>query len=126
MDAVYPIEKVATMAQNKKAKLQHAIMISADGFLTVTQECDGELKTLQAAVGGYIEVVRVSKESIKNFGEAINEKVCRQSGLSDVDLTGAVLIVNEDGLLKNLPINETATAIAGQVIVGDVIITKCE
>lgn len=49
----------------------------------------------QKVVGGYVEVVRVP--------------------------AGGCLLVNEDGQLRRLPVNEAATALAGRPIVGDAV-----
>lgn len=53
------------------------------------------LKSAQEIVGGYVERV-----------------LCRDD---------TILLVNEEGLLEGLPVNEEASAIAGQMIVGNVI-----
>ena len=53
------------------------------------------LKEMQELVGGYIEFVYTEKK--------------------------LVLIVNEEGLIISLPVNQMASEIADQVIVGDVI-----
>lgn len=61
---------------------------------------DGELETLQKAVGGYIEHVPT-----KHPAPAISH-----------------LIVNEEGLLQRLPYNFTASLFTGRDIVGDVVL----
>ena len=53
------------------------------------------LKEMQELVGGYIEFVYTEKK--------------------------LVLIVNEEGLIMSLPVNQMASEVADQVIVGDVI-----
>ena len=53
------------------------------------------LESAQDTVGGYVERVRCPD--------------------------GTVLLVNEEGRLNGLPVNEEASAIAGQMIVGNVI-----
>ena len=53
------------------------------------------LESAQNTVGGYVERVRCPD--------------------------GTVLLVNEEGRLNGLPVNEKASAIAGQMIVGNVI-----
>ena len=53
------------------------------------------LKEMQELVGGYIEFVYTEKK--------------------------LVLIVNEEGLIISLPVNQMASEIANQVVVGDVI-----
>ena len=55
-----------------------------------------KLEELQGFVGGYIELVRLSK---------------RQN-----------MIVNEEGRLKGLAVNEVASALANRLIVGDVVV----
>ncbi len=55
------------------------------------------LKELQDAVDGYIEAVRTNHPDY-------------------------ILIVNEEGAIRNLPVNELASMLAGQVILGDVVL----
>ena len=43
-----------------------------------------------------------------------------------VYLDGKVLIVNEEGLITDLPLNETASLMAMQTIVGDVLLLSRE
>ena len=69
-------------------------------------EVDG-LESLQKAVGGYIEMLRPHK--------AIDE------GLLKSDI---ILIVDEEGILKNKAVNLIASALFGSILVGDVVITK--
>jgi uncharacterized protein YlzI (FlbEa/FlbD family) len=57
---------------------------------------DPTLESLQGVVGGYIEVLR-----LKN---------------------GKYLVVNEEGLMRNLPINPHASILYGSPIVGNVVI----
>ena len=58
---------------------------------------ENSLESLQKAVGGYIEYAPYNMPNTK-------------------------VIVNEEGLLSNLPINLIATGIAGRLIVGDVVV----
>jgi hypothetical protein len=60
---------------------------------------DYTLDEVQAFVGGYIEVV--------GFGNGV-----------------MMLVVNEDGQAQHLPINERASLIAGQSIVGNVVLIE--
>lgn len=71
-----------------------ATKIAVDG--TETELEDTKLETLQKAVGGWIERVPT--------------------------VDGRVLYVNEEGLLKGLMLNRTASLIAGRDIVGDVVV----
>jgi hypothetical protein len=57
---------------------------------------DTTLKKLQLAVGGYIEAL--------NLGN------------------GKYLVVNEEGLIRNLPINPSASRLYGRPIVGNAVI----
>jgi hypothetical protein len=77
-----------------------ARIIKADNTVTTVKPPKGSftLEELQAAVGGYIEVVRVPNSE------------------------NLILVVNEEGLLKKLPLNEQATLLAQQPIVGDVVL----
>lgn len=59
---------------------------------------DQKLKTLQDAVGGYIQTIPIA------FGNT--------------------MIVNEEGLLLKLPPNETASKFAGFPVVGNVVFIK--
>ena len=68
--------------------------VQVDG--EVTTLANGELETLQEAVGGYIERL-VASPSMDMY-------------------------VNEEGLLHGLPINVMATALAKRHIVGDVVV----
>ena len=61
---------------------------------------DNLLKALQEAVDGYIEIVRIPGDS------------------------NMILVVNEDGLLKQLPVNAIASAIARQPIVGNAVMIQ--
>jgi hypothetical protein len=63
---------------------------------------DITLKEAQEKVGGYVEVLR--------------------GGLLDED----IMLVEEDGLLKQLPYNELASWAAGRDVVGDVVVMKRE
>jgi len=54
------------------------------------------LKSMQDMVGGYIEFIYLP--------------------------TGQMLIVDEEGRLKNYPLNKQASELCGQLIVGDVIL----
>jgi len=60
-------------------------------------EIDNTLEALQAAVDGYIETLQIVPDQ-------------------------AVMIVNEEGLLKGLAVNPFASAIAGTMIVGNAIV----
>jgi len=74
-----------------------ATLIKTDG--SVVEDYDvSSLEKLQQAVGGYIEIV------------TIDNKMC--------------LVVNEESLLMELPVNNWASSYSGQLIVGDVILMK--
>ncbi len=71
-----------------------AILIKTDG--SVVEDYDvSSLEKLQEAVGGYIEIVTIDRE------------MC--------------LIINEEGLLMELSLNDWASQMLGRPIVGDVI-----
>lgn len=67
---------------------------------------DFQLEELQAIVGGFIQIIEINDTEI--------------------------MVMNEEGKLETLPLNEKATAIyqsevyAGDIIVGDVLICKTE
>lgn len=78
------------------AKARH---IKQDGTIEYPEPKDGKkfsLEELQGFVGGYIELVRVT--------------------------TKQVMYVNEEGRLRGLRYNAMASIIAGQLILGDVIV----
>ena len=56
---------------------------------------DFQLEELKTVVGGYIEIVRLKD--------------------------GKILVVNEEGMIYNLPFNEEATDLAYRMILGDVL-----
>jgi hypothetical protein len=76
--------------------------IKADGSIEQMNPSNGidfSLKELQEAVGGYIEMVY---------------------------LPNGIMVVNEEGLLKGLPLNQLASQLAGQPIVGNVLVCDRE
>lgn len=72
--------------------------IDAGKVLTGLNEFEEEinLKNLQQAVGGPIELVHLAQ--------------------------GAIMIVNEEGLLHDLQVNRLASIMAGKQIVGDIVL----
>jgi hypothetical protein len=65
-------------------------------------QTDFSLEEAQGVVGGYVEVVRIPQDRTK------------------------IMLVNEEGLIHSLPYNKIATMIAGQHIVGDVLVCRTE
>lgn len=81
----------------KAAKVGNWIRV--DGEIVPVVPSNGSkfaLKDLQDMVGGYVERLALPDR--------------------------AVMIVNEDGFPLGLPVNETASRLAGRVIVGDVVL----
>ena len=83
-----------------------ARLIKVDG--TEQPLGDGEtplsLEEMQAAVGEYIEEVHINHNYLgQNYRH---------------------MIVNEEGLIHNLPINGKASTISGRYIVGDVVLAR--
>jgi len=75
--------------------------IKTDGTIEeVAIDKDNSLKQMQDAVGGYIELIYLHPK------------------------TDEVMVVNEEGLIFGLPVNEHASKLAGQSIVGNVLICK--
>lgn len=79
---------------------QFGVIIHVNGTHTVLK-AKPDLKRLQKAVGGYIELI-----GVPNGNEVSNK---------------SVLVVNEEGLLKDLLPNATASYIAMQHLVGPVV-----
>jgi len=78
-----------------------ATIIKVDGTMEeITIDKQNSLEQMQKIVGGYIEVVPVAG--------------------------GKTLVVNEEGLLQQLPINHKASALYNDTIVGDVILCTLE
>jgi hypothetical protein len=46
--------------------------------------------------------------------------------IEPVYLSDKVILVNEEGLLRSLPVNEEASAMANQILVGDVLVLSRE
>lgn len=85
-----------------KKQYNMATLLKSDGSSTSNVEID-TLQQQQALVGGYIEYVPV----VQNMHE--------------------LLIINEEGRLQDMPeINEVASLLAGQVIVGDAVLVHIE
>ena len=81
--------------------VKQVIIIKADGTIEITEPVKKpSLEKMQRIVGGYIEAVR---------------------GIRYKEHT-VTMVVNEEGLIHNLPFNTEASAIAGRTIVGDVFI----
>lgn len=82
---------------------QFAAIMSADGVVQVVPFVDNQLKTLQTAVGGYVEAINLTPDLI--------------------------MWVNEEGKMNKLPFNQAATSIfvkhrgGADFIVGQVIFT---
>lgn len=106
---VYPSHLVPSILYNQGVSLiikeMKAKIYKADGTITETAPSNGtdfQLEELQKIVGGYIEIV----------------------GLFDNE----IMVINEEGKLSDLPINENATELYNEVdgfydyIVGDVLV----
>lgn len=78
-----------------------ATLIKTDGSEETQYECRG-LTSKQDAVGGLIEIVRLQEPE------------------------GYVLVVNEEGLIHDLPHNELASHLAGQYIAGNALMMRHE
>jgi hypothetical protein len=77
-----------------------AKIIRVNGIFEEDFKQEPSLEEMQGVVGGYIEAVHI------------------------LDVPGKVMIVNEEGRLKHLPLNIKASTMARQEIVGDVLV--CE
>jgi len=84
--------------ENKIKILGYATLIKTDGQISLIERYTPfKLETLQKLVNGYIEIVPTKD--------------------------GKLMVLNEEGKLKNLPINMTATNMVElDVIVGDVVV----
>jgi hypothetical protein len=77
-------------------------VIRTDGTREELEDRPPTLEEMQEVVGGYIEVVASAQDPDE------------------------ILIVNEEGRLKDLPVNELASLVAQRVIVGDVVVLPNE
>jgi hypothetical protein len=93
------------MKTKRKGTVRPPVWIKADGTTEVVYPAakTWSLEEMQAKVGGFIEIVG-------------------RNNLAD----GYVMIVNEEGRLTGLPENQKASIMAGQPIVGDVLVTARE
>lgn len=109
-----------------QSKIQHAVLVPASDFSLVDVKFDFEqtLPNLQKAVGGYVEMIRLTPAQIALLEEEVYPLVVAKYGVdAKLDLKGAVLLVDEEGRNKDKEVNLAMTEIAGQVIVGDCIVT---
>jgi hypothetical protein len=86
-----------------------ATIIRTDGTETDLQSPQGPgkgltLAQLKEAVGGYIEIVH--RTAVGTLPD------------------GCCLVVNDEGMVHDLPINARATELAGQPIAGDVVLAR--
>lgn len=77
------------------------ILITTDNSMQIMNFKKSTLKSLQKAVGGYIESVYP-----KGLGKPY------------------IFVCNEEGLIKNLPVNPTASYLFGNTIYGNVVVLQ--
>ena len=98
---------MADMTEWTKFQRDDAFVIKANGeWLMLPPPHDGETytsKELHAAVGGWIQVVPLPKDMRSPF------------------VIGRVFLCDEEGLLKKLPVNLTASLLLGQSVCGPVV-----
>ena len=81
-------------------RIQMATLLKVDGTKEEITPKDGEsfsIEELWTIIGGYIEMVDLSW--------------LKKTGQIDPDIEAAYMIVDEEGKLKRLPVNEAATKI---------------
>jgi hypothetical protein len=81
-----------------KKKMVEVLFVPVSGDVVSREIADDDLKTMQAMVGGYIEPVRLNRES--------------------------TLFVNEEGLLMGLKLNPRLSLLADRPLVGNGFIEK--
>lgn len=90
---------------------------------------DGPVRSLSGAKGYTVNYDGTSDEANPENGKSYNLDELQEAvgGLIQIVGTkhrdGKILVVNEEGLLKNLPLNWRATELAGQPIVGNALLT---
>lgn len=83
-------------------KNRPVVLISSEGNIKhLSYDRRIPLSDLQDFVNGYIEILKVKYDGILQH-----------------------MIVNEEGLLYNLPVNKTASELANRIIVGNVAIVR--
>lgn len=95
----------------KKGK---AYIVKASGETVEVEPRNGtdfQLEELQEAVGGYIEIVQLGSRDTTHLREQI------QGGHVEVTSRGrkSVMVVNEEGKIKQLPVNLLATRIFNSI-----------
>jgi hypothetical protein len=87
-----------------------ALIVPVTGYTHLESAFLPTLGNLQAAVGGYIELVVLPRH--------VNYTLHRKHGLAPT----AVMVVNEHGLINDLPVNANASILACREIRGPAII----
>jgi len=88
-----------------------ALLIRTDGAVEPLPEHPLSLADLQRLVGGYIELVPLPEALTAALTAALDPPVSGR----------VVLVCDEEGQLKEKPVNHVASVLAGQVVVGDVV-----
>lgn len=101
--------------------MQKAIVIPVEGDPQIV-DFDGELDTLQKLVGGWIEPL----DNGSAFGSltAYELKIDLFAGAPSNSCV--MTLVNEEGFLRELPVNRTLTQAFGQLIVGPAVIVALD
>lgn len=84
--------------KKKKTKGELLVTLVHEDGRAEALEPDESLEKMQKAVKGYVEVVRLDARN--------------------------TLLVNEEGMLKQMPVNAVASRLAGQMLVGPVVVLE--
>lgn len=100
--------------------MQHALLIvpgHPSGLIVFSAGDRFTLEELQGYVGGYVELVKLPRFPSSSAGEAVV-----QGRVKSTDLNA--ILVDEDGQMKELPLNLLATGIAGRVVAGPALVAN--
>lgn len=96
------------------SKIRPALIFPVGGAPRAVPAFDVSLASMQKAVGGFIErVPGVPPKDIRELGERYG-----------LDLKGASLWCNEEGRIRNLPLNKLASTFADQYLFGNVLVVR--
>lgn len=94
------------------SRIQNVIILYTSGLAVVDYRFDVNLESVQKICGGYVDVINLRPGIIRALEQTFHVKLSQRT----------CIVVDDEGLLKELPLNENASLIAQQLVVGDVII----
>ena len=111
---------VRSLLQLMEVVMQHALLVvpgHPSGLIVSSAGDCFTLEELQGHVGGYVELVELPRFPSSSAGEAVV-----QGRIPSTDLD--CLLVDEDGQMKGLELNQLASVIAGAHIAGPALLAN--